>query len=295
MEQQRFGAAHLAGNIAVAHRLPRLRLQRRDLGGELADDVFEPRQILLGGPEPQFRLVAARMQPGNAGGLFQHAPALIGPRLDDLADAALMHQSRRARAGRGVGEQHGDVARAHFAAVDAEGRALLAHDAARDFERIEFVEGGRRRAVAIVDRDRNFGMVARRALGIAGEDDVIHLRRAHRLVGGFAHDPAHGFDQIGFAAAVRTDDAGQPGFDLEVGRFDEGLKADQAQPRELHSLVMPRFPAAAAKGIIKRTRRENSALWRGEGCRIGAENELAELQAQQQVPNYPDFRVAGPP
>ena len=177
MEQQRFGAAHLAGNVAVAHRLPRLGLQRRDLGGELADDVFEPRQILLGGLEPQLRLVAARMQPGNAGRLFEHAPALVGPRLDDLADAALMHQSGRPRAGRGVGEQHGDVARAHFAAVDAEGRALLAHDAARHFERIEFVEGGGRLAIAVVDRDRDFGVVAPRALGIAGEDDVVHLRR----------------------------------------------------------------------------------------------------------------------
>ncbi len=77
MEQQRFGAAHLAGNVAVAHRLPRLRLQRRDLGGELADDVLDPRQILLGGLEPQLGLVAARMQSGNAGRLFEHAPALI--------------------------------------------------------------------------------------------------------------------------------------------------------------------------------------------------------------------------
>ena len=92
MKQQRFGAAHLAGNVAVAHRLPRLGLQRRDLGGKLADDVFDPRQILLGGLEPQFRFVAARMQAGNAGRFFQHAPALVRPRLDDLADAALVHQ-----------------------------------------------------------------------------------------------------------------------------------------------------------------------------------------------------------
>ena len=236
MKQQRLGAAHLAGNIAIAHRLPRLGLERRDLGGKLADDVFEPRQILLGGLEPQLRFVAARMQPGNAGGLLEDAAALLGPRLDDLADAALMHQSGRARPGRGVGEHHGDVARAHFAAVDAERRALFAHDAARHFERIEFVEDGGRLALAIVDRNRDFGVVARRALGIAGEDDVVHLRAAHRFIGGFAHHPAHGFDQVGFAAAVRTDDAGQPGFDLKVGRFDEGLEADQAQPRKLHSL-----------------------------------------------------------
>ena len=203
------------------------------------------------------------MQAGNAGGFFEHAAALIRPRLDDLADAALMHQSGRTRAGRGVGEQHGDVARAHLAAVDAERRAMLAHDAARDFERIEFVEGGRRGAVAVVDRDGDFGVIARRPAGIAGEDDVVHLGGAHRLVGGFAHDPAHGLDQIGFAAAVRADDAGQSGFDLEIGRFDEGFEADQAQPRELHSLGTSLSHAAAVQGIIKCSRRKPERLRRG--------------------------------
>ena len=214
-----------------------------------------PRQILLGGLEPQLRLVAARMQPGNPGGLLEHAAALIGPRLDDLADAALMHQSRRARPGGGVGEHHGDIARAHFAAVDAESRALFAHDAARHFERLEFVEVGGRIALAVVDRDRDFGVVARRALGIAGEDDVVHLRAAHRLIGGFAHHPAHGFDQIGFAAAVRTDDAGQPGLDLKVGRFDEDLKPIR-RSRVSFIRVLSMSPAAAKKGISEGARRE---------------------------------------
>ena len=236
MQQQRFVAAHLAGNVAVAHRLPRLGLERGDLRGELSDDVLDAQQVLLGRLEPQFRLVASGVQPGNAGRLFEHAPALVGPRLDDLADAALMHQRRRARAGRGVGEQRGDVAGAHLAAVDAEHRALLARDAARDLERVGIVERRRRLAVAIVDRDPDLGVIARRPAGIAGEDHVVHLGAAHRLVGGFAHHPAHGFDQIGFAAAVRPDHAGQSGLDLKVGGFDEGLEADQAQPRELHAL-----------------------------------------------------------
>ncbi len=81
------------------------------------------------------------MQAGNAGGFFQHAAALLGLGLDDLADAALMHQRRRTRAGRGVGEQDLHVARAHFAAVDAVVGAGLALDAARDFEHVGVVEG----------------------------------------------------------------------------------------------------------------------------------------------------------
>ena len=44
VEQQRFGTANLSGNVAIAHRLPRLGLERRDLRGKLADDIFDPRQ-----------------------------------------------------------------------------------------------------------------------------------------------------------------------------------------------------------------------------------------------------------
>ena len=136
IEQQCFGAADLTGNVAVAYRLPRLRLEACHLRGKLPDHVLGAGQVLLGGLEPQFGFVAAGMQAGDAGGFFEHAPARFGARLDDLTDTALMHQRRRTRTGRGVGEQHGDVACAHFLAVDAEGRAMFAHDTARHFQRI---------------------------------------------------------------------------------------------------------------------------------------------------------------
>ena len=129
MQQQRLGSAHLSGNVAVAHRLSRLGLERGHLRGELPDHVLGARQVLLGGPQPQLRLVTARVQSGNAGGLFKDAPPLVGARLDDFADAALMDQGRRARAGRGIGKQHSHVARTNLAAVDAKHRAVFAHDA----------------------------------------------------------------------------------------------------------------------------------------------------------------------
>ena len=110
------------------------------------DHVFEPLEIVLGSLEPQLRLVAARMQAGDSGGLLEHAPALLGLRLNDLADPALVHQSRRPRAGRGVGEQDVHVAGAHLAAVDAVDRAVVALDAAGDLQRVELVEGGGRGA-----------------------------------------------------------------------------------------------------------------------------------------------------
>jgi hypothetical protein len=111
---------------------------------------------------------------------------------------------------------------------------MFPHDAARYFERLEIVEGRRRPVIAVVDRDRDLGVIAPRTVGIAGEDDVVHLAGAHRLVRRLAHHPAYGLDKVRLAAAVGTDHAGQAGFDLEVGRFDEGFESDQAQPRQLH-------------------------------------------------------------
>ena len=227
MEQQSLGTSNLSGNVAITRRLPRLGFERSDLRGQLADNILGPGKVVLGGLEPQLRFVTARVQAGNARRLFEHAAALVGPGLDDFADAALVDQSGRSRAGRSVGEQDVDVAGAHFAAVDAEDRALLAHDAPRHFERVRFVKRRRRFAVAVIDHDADFGVVARRAAGIAREDHVVHLGRAHGLVRRLAHDPAHGFDKVGLAAAVRTDHSGQAGFDFEVGWFDEGLEADQ--------------------------------------------------------------------
>ena len=233
--ERRLHLAHLRRHGAVADRLLGLLLQAVDLGGELADDVFDAQQIGLRRFEPQLGLVAAGMQAGNAGGLFQHAAALLGLGLDDFADAALMHQRRRAGAGRGVGEQDLHVAGAHFLAVDAVGGAGLALDAPRDVDLILVVEGGRRRAVGIVDQHRHFGIVAGRAVGGAGENHVVHGRGAHGFVRGFAHHPAQRFDQVRFAAAVRPDHAGQARLDQEIGRLDKRLEADQAQPRKLHA------------------------------------------------------------
>ena len=136
MKQHRLGLAHLGRDFAVADRLARLLLQAVDLPGELADHVLDAGEVGFGGLQPQFGLVAAGVKAGDAGGIFQHAAALLGLGLDDLADLALVHQRRRTRAGRGIGEQDLHVAGAHVAAVDAIDRARLALDPARDFQHL---------------------------------------------------------------------------------------------------------------------------------------------------------------
>ena len=56
----------------------------------------------------------------------------------------------------------------------------------------------------VVDREADLGPAQRRALGGAGEDDVVHLLRAHRRRGLGAEHPADGVDDVGLAGAVRA-------------------------------------------------------------------------------------------
>ncbi|MGY3364093.1 hypothetical protein ACVWZL_001218 [Bradyrhizobium sp. GM2.4] len=165
----------MARNFAIAHGLAGLLLEAFHLPRELADHVLDAGEIGFGRLEPQLGFVAAGVQAGHAGGVFQHAAALLGLGLNDLADLALVDESRRARAGGGVGEQNLHVAGAHVAAVDAVDRTGLALDAAGDFQKLAVVHRRRRGAIGIVDRHRHFGVVARGAIAGAGEDHRVHV------------------------------------------------------------------------------------------------------------------------
>ena len=193
-------------------------------------------KIGLGCLQTQFGLMAASMQAGDTGGVFQHTAALLRFGLDDLADTALMDERRRAGAGGGIGKKNLHVARAHLPPIDAIAGPGFAFDPAGNLQRILVVESRRCRARRIVDGNRHLGIVAGRAAVGPGKDHVIHGRGAHGFVRGFAHHPAQRFDQVRLSAAVWSDHAGQARLDCEIGRFDERLEAKQAQSCELHKL-----------------------------------------------------------
>ena len=92
--QRRLGLAHLGGDFAVADRLPRLFFKPSICPASWPITSSTRSEVGFGSLQPQFRLVAAGVQSGNAGGIFQHAAALLGFRLNDLADLALVDQCR---------------------------------------------------------------------------------------------------------------------------------------------------------------------------------------------------------
>src|SRR5262245_24377881 len=117
----------------------------------------------------------AGVQAGYAGRFFKNAPALLRLGLNDLADAGLKPHRGRPRAGRGVGEQNLHVTRADLATVDAVGRARVALDTARNIERLMLIELGGRLARAVVELNRDLGIVASGSIVGPGEDDIVHV------------------------------------------------------------------------------------------------------------------------
>ena len=145
--RQRFGLADMAGEIAIARGLARLALQAGKLAFDFPDHVFQARQIGFGGAQAQFGLMAALVQPADAGGFFQDGAARQRLLADQKADLALAHKGGRAGARRGIGEENLHIALAHVAAIDAIDAAGFALDAARDFDGVEIGIGAARRAV----------------------------------------------------------------------------------------------------------------------------------------------------
>ena len=233
MQQHGFGPAQLPSDVAIAHRLASLLLQRQQLAFQCDYDVVQPGEIGFRRAQAQLGLVPARVKARDAGGLLQQRAPIGWLGVDEGADAALADEGGGMRPGGGIGEQQLDVARPGLAAVHLIAGAGAAVDAPAHLQGFELVEHRRHLAVGIVEQDLDLGDIARRARRIAGEYDVVHLAAAHALGRGLAHDPAQRLDEIGFAAAVGADNSGKPRRDDEFGRIDEGLEAGETKFAEV--------------------------------------------------------------
>src|SRR5262249_7416077 len=134
------------------------------------------------------------------------------------------------------GKEDLHVALAHVTAVDAIDAAGLAFDAAGNLDRVAFGIGAARAAVAIVDEQGHLPHNSGPASGAAGEDHIVHLAAAHRGGAGLAHHPAHGVEQVGFAATIGADHGGEAGLDEQFRRFDEGFETRKPETCELQLL-----------------------------------------------------------
>ena len=99
MQQDRFVAFDVIGQVAVARRLAGLAFEHPVLFFECADDVFQAFQVGFSRAQAQFGLVTACVQPGDAGGFFKQAAALGRFGVDDRTDAACSSSHCHVRCG----------------------------------------------------------------------------------------------------------------------------------------------------------------------------------------------------
>ena len=238
-QRQPFGVADLPLGLdgGVLLGLARLPGQVIELLAHLFAQVVEPVQVLAGVADPVLGLAAALLVLGDAGGLLQVHPQLLGAGIDDLADHALLDDRVAARAQAGAQEQIGDVTAAAAGAVEVVVTLAVAADRALDRDLVERGVLAGDGVVGVVKDQLHHGLRDRLARRRAGEDHVGQRVTAQAAGGALAHHPAHGVDDVRLAAAVRTDHAGHIGRQVQRGGIDKGLEAGQLDGGQAHAAV----------------------------------------------------------
>ncbi len=214
--------AQAEADALVAHGLGRLPLQAANLAGDLCDDIGHPRKILLGQREFAHRLAALALVFGDAGGLLEHDPALLGLRRKDLVDLALRHDRVTGATHAGVHEKFLDVLQAAGLAVEIIFAESVAGDAAHD---LDLVEIAAELFLTIGQQQRDLGKLRRLAGVDALEDDILHLAPAEGLRALLAQHPADGVRDVALAATVGADDGRHTGLETEGCVVGEAFKA----------------------------------------------------------------------
>ena len=228
--------ADLVGQLAIALGCARLPAQRRGALFLVAKNFVEPREIGLGRAQLLLGILAADVQARDAGGFLQHCrrsaglaamTAPIRPWLTSAGECAPVAASANSKR---------DVLGADVAAVDAVGRAGAALDPADDlaFASAAVVAAAARSSrieTSAKSRGGRVAVPAKITSSMPPPRSDLGLELAHR--------PADRFEQVGLAAAVGADDAGQAGLDPQLGRLDEALEAAELEPSDAHSVPSP--------------------------------------------------------
>ncbi len=214
------------------------------LAADLAEEVLEAEEVGLGRLETTLGLLPPLAVFEDAGGLLDDAAAILGPGVEHGVDLALADDHVLLAADPAVAEQFLDVEEPTRGPVDGVLAVAAAKQGAGDRDLGETdVED----AVSVVDGQAHLGPAQRRLVGGPGEDDVFHLRAAHRPGPLGAEHPGHGIDHIGLAASVGADHHRDPRLELERRGLGEGLEAFDGEGLQEHwttRLPVPAGPVA---------------------------------------------------
>jgi hypothetical protein len=222
----------LGVQFAEPGRLLGLRLQMLQLFSKLLADILDTQQVFPGVLQTQFGLAPALAVFRHARRFLEEVADVLGFRLDDARDHALLDDGVAAPAETGTEENVGDVTAPHMLVVDVvTGFAVaLKHPLDRDLAVLGPCPGGL--AQAVIENQLDAGAGNRLALPRPVEDDVLHAFAAQLLGGGFAKHPAHRIDDVGLAAAIGAHYADKLARNRDVRGVDEGFESGKLDVRE---------------------------------------------------------------
>ncbi len=213
-----------------------LALEVFELFADFLAQVVEAVEVLAGVADAGFGFLAAFLVLGDAGGFFEVDAQVFGAGFDDLADHALFDDGVAARAEAGTEEQVGDVAAAALGTVEVVVAAAVAADGTLDRDFVERGVLAGNSVVGIVEDQFDGRLRDGLARGGAGEDDVGQRVATQAAGRAFAHDPAHGIDDVGLATAIGPDHAGHVGGQMQGGGINKRLEAGELDRGQTHGV-----------------------------------------------------------
>ncbi|GBR22715.1 hypothetical protein AA3271_1322 [Gluconobacter japonicus NBRC 3271] len=223
------GFTQLFRDLTIFPRLNGLFFEASEPLFDLKAQVFGAGKVGFGLAKFQFRIMAAGMKARDASGLFQQKAALFGLGRDKLADTVLADDGRASCTGRQIGKKRLHVTRTHDAAIDTVFAAGATLGTTRDFKIFSVLKWSGGKTLGAGQMKRDLSDVPGRTCACSSKDQVVQLATPEGAGGGLTHGPAQAFDDIGFAAAIWTDNARQARKNVNAHLIGEAFEAADHQ------------------------------------------------------------------
>ncbi len=242
----------LGRQIAIALSGSGLCGQTGDLLIEPAQDVLDAVEVDAGVAQPALGFLPALAVARHAGGFFEEVAQLLGTRLDNAVDHALLDDAVGAGAHASAQKQVANITLAHREVVDEELRVTVAleHPTHRNLGKRLPLPG--RPSLAVVEQQFHRRARHRFAPARAVENDVLQRLAAQPAGRRLAEHPAHCIDDVGLAAAIGPDHAHQLSGHRNRHGIDEALEAGELDLGQAHGGQVRRMIGQATAEVGRR-------------------------------------------